>query len=244
MLEFIITVLSVTLGWLFTQLTNYINVYKSDRRIQKETLYFLLELYHHISKLRKIDLAAKSYADIIKIEAPDLVQDEKEFENAIWFLKSIIKKFQHPKIDQELADLDENYNSALIKLASVDPINAYRLRGKNQIIRHLNDWTQIIQRTANSNNSENEDDSFLEFVNEITLELEIQLVNETLEDLKEIAFEISKKIDRNTHNETINLSIFSNEKSEIKIDERVEYYVKETLIPAMKKNRENKSSDI
>lgn len=244
MLKFIIAVVSLTLGWLFTQLTNYINIYKSDRRIQKETLYFLLELYHHISKLKKIDHAAKSYADIIKKEEPELIQDEQELENAIWLLKSEIKKFQYPKIDQELAELDKNYNDALIKLASVDPINAYKLRGKNQIIRYLSDWTQIIQRITNSNNSDYEDSSFLNFVNEITIELEIQLVNETLEDLREITFEISKKIDRNTHNKTINLSIFSNEKSEIKIDEKIELFVKETFVPAMKKNRDNKNPDI
>jgi hypothetical protein len=76
----ILPLIGVLLGWGLTQLTNFFNIYLSDKRTLRETLYFLLELKYQISTIKSIEDGVDSYFKIVISKFPNdnINNEEKE----------------------------------------------------------------------------------------------------------------------------------------------------------------------
>jgi hypothetical protein len=136
----ILPLVGVLLGWSLTQITNYFNFYLADRRTLKETLYFLLEMRHQISAIKSIEDGIESYMRQLKAAVPSISSNEVEYLKAHSILRKIITDFNYPRIELELQEMTDNYDKCLLKLSTVDPIIAYKLKGKNKIVTYLNQW--------------------------------------------------------------------------------------------------------
>lgn len=231
LLLIILPLVGVLLGWGLTQISNYFNIYLSDKRILKETLYFLLELHKQISDVKLIEEVAETSIKILNDSIPNFTSNQTEYEQVVQIMKKNASDFHNPRIETELKELNENYDKCLLKLASVDPIIAYRLKGKNKIISYLSQWNNFATEAIISNPLVNSDPKTLQFSDTLKPQVETDLINESLKDLKEIILEIIKSIGGKTKNNFNKSSIFSSTESKKEIEVRLEKYIKDAIIP-------------
>lgn len=241
MRTFFITILpliGVLLGWGLTQLTNYLNIYLSDKRTLKETLYFLLEVQHQISSAKSIEESADSYLRTLNSAIPDFFSSQEEYNQALAVIRKMMTEFHNPRIEAELQELNENYDKCLMKLATVDPISAYRLKGKNKILSYLNMWDSFASETIMTNLLVNADSQAHRFSEALKPQVEKRLINETLQDLQEIIQFVVNRVGGKTKVDFEKRVIFSHSKTISEVDERIVKYVEEVMIPTIKKIQE------
>lgn len=241
MKPFLITILplvGVLLGWGLTQLTNYFNVYLSDRRVLKETLYFLLEMHQQISTVKSIEGGAESYLRTLNTSIPNFTSSQEDYDQALQVIRKMMADFHNPRIETELQDLNENYDKCLLKLATVDPISAYRLKGRNKIVSYLNQWNNYADETIMANPMVSADPKATQFSEALKPKIETSLISESLQDLREIIQAITKKIGGKTKKDFDKLIVLSQADTKTEIDERMKKYVEEVMIPTIKKMQE------
>jgi len=231
----ILPLVGVFFGWGLTQLTNYFNVYLSDRRILKETLYFLLELYQQISTVKTIEEFAESYIRTLNESIPNFTSSQKDYDQAFQLMRKMMSDFHNPRIETELQELNENYDKCLLKLATVDPINAYRLKGRNKIVSYLNKWNNFATEAIITNPLVNADPKAMQFSEALKPQVETELISETLQDLREIIDSVANKIGGKIKKDFLKLIVLSPTEKKIELDDRMKKYVNDVMIPTIKK---------
>lgn len=206
-MEFLVSLLpllGVAMGWGFTQLTNYFNIRHSDKRILKETLYFLLELLYNISNLKSPNVIVDSI--INNSQNPNNEPQQEPHQILPNALKNTIRAFTFPRTANKLLELKVSYENCLIKLSAVDPISAYRLKGMNETIEFLTQIENFPQKLINDGNSISKEE--LDQVSTVFQNvLEPTIVDKQMDVLFEVIELISKKLGRKFHNQLNELSI-------------------------------------
>lgn len=226
-------VIGVILGWGLTQLTNYFNIFFSDRRILKETLYFLLELYQQISTVKSIEDGAESYLRSLNTSIPNFTSSQEDYDQALQVIKKMMTDFHNPRIETELQDLNENYDKCLLKLATVDPISAFKLKGRNKIISYVNQWNSYATETIMANPMVCIDPKAIQFSEALKPQVESDILNESLQDLREIIKTIARKIGGKTRQDFEKLIVLSPIDSKTELDDRMKKYVEDVMIPTI-----------
>lgn len=235
----ILPLIGVLLGWGLTQLTNFFNIYLSDKRTLRETLYFLLELRYQISTKKSIEDSVDAYFKIAISKFPNVNTNNEEKEQAHYFIKQMITDFYNPRIEDELQELNENYDKCLLKFATVDPISAYKLKGKHKIISNLNQWNNYASETIASEASVSSDPKAIQFTSQLLREVELGLINDTIEDLKEIIQIVVDRIGGKTQKDFKKGITVDPSKTQIEVDERrIKKYFEEVVMPTFQKTWE------
>jgi hypothetical protein len=142
----VLSLVGVAFGWGLTQASTLLATRQADKKVLKEVLYFLLELHRLLSALERMNTQLPSMLATLKRYAstppPELQSD----------LDALIERFLRagiaPIIGEQLAGLKDGYNASLLKLATVDPVNAYRLRGQDAIIQKVPQVLAALQTAA------------------------------------------------------------------------------------------------
>jgi hypothetical protein len=125
----------VVLGWGLTQASGWLGARQADRRTLKEALYFLLELRGLLRKLYRWNQLIPQH--IVKFRRhlpPPSASEETGLDE---LLGSWLRAMQLPLIGPQLVTLKAGYEAGLLKLATLDPVNAYRLRGIDELLQQL-----------------------------------------------------------------------------------------------------------
>jgi len=138
------TLIGIGFGWLLNELGQWFRTRREDRKVKKKMLYLLLETYYTFNKLDTSPIITE-ISKIIAEKLPPEIQTEE--------LKLEINKIYHNAIDQniednvadEILDLEESYKKGIEDLALVDPITAYRLKGKNDIIETFDQMAEAME---------------------------------------------------------------------------------------------------
>ena len=131
------------LAWLLNQFTTFLTLHLADRRTLRETLYVLLELRHTLrvaQGLRDTAKATEFFFAALAYRLPDLDLPELHRQQLSAMVRQLL-----PTIEaQVVGDLGppERYSATLLKLASVAPFQAYRLRGKDSLLALVNNLAQ------------------------------------------------------------------------------------------------------
>jgi hypothetical protein len=107
-------------------------------------------MQHQISTVKSIEDYAESYMRNIKLCHPEFTKNEGEYHQTLILIRKMMTNFHNPRIETELQDLNENYDKCLLRLASVDPISAFRLKGKQNFISESN-GSNCASETINAN---------------------------------------------------------------------------------------------
>lgn len=132
----LLAILGVVIGILSTHLIHYIDRKFEERKLVNESIHYLLEVYFLISRLnpqKLMNAFLDYYFQQIRKYIPG---DDKSFESAKEQLSPIIKKLLVLIAQQsyeELESLGKRYEEMVAKLATILPIDAYYLRGKNNL---------------------------------------------------------------------------------------------------------------
>lgn len=231
-------ILGTIIGVCVTLAIHRIDRKSNERKIINESIHYLLEVYYHVNRInagKMMIIYYDYYLKRIKKIIPEF--DDKSIEIAKNHLSDIIKASLVPIARQsfdELDDLGEQYETMVAKLATIMPIDAYYLRGKNdfgEMMQTTSEYFKSIK--ASDNNSTN---YVNEFIDKMQPSITKDIINDYREDLK---LELNNLLKRtNYHNRRKGKKVIKRLESEMltekekkKIDSLVE-----NIAEAMKYN--------
>ncbi|MBK9636396.1 MAG: hypothetical protein IPO63_00695 [Bacteroidetes bacterium] len=195
-------------------------------------------MQHQISTVKSIEDGAESYLRTLNSSIPNFTLSPEENTQSLIIIRKMMTEFHNPRIERELQELNENYDKCLLKLATVDPISAYRLKGKNKIVSYLNQWNNFASENIIFNQMVISDPKTIQISESIMPQVETELIKETLHDIQEIIKTMAKRIGGKTSRDFRKQIMQPQSETKIEVDERMKKFVDEIMIPTIKKMQE------
>lgn len=142
--------LGLLIGWGFNQATAWLATQQADKRVLKETLYYLLELHHQLSGVTRVEKSIEAFATCVQKRDPENYASEEARAKLMEQLRPPLRSMLAPMIGERLSNLKDGYSASLLKLASVDPVNAYRLRGSEEALKTVDAIMTALSREVES----------------------------------------------------------------------------------------------
>ena len=193
----LLAILGVVIGILSTHLIHYIDRKFEERKLVNESIHYLLEVYFLISRLNPQKLMNSCLEYYFQQIRKYIHGDDKSFESAKEQLSPIIKKILVTIAQQsieELESLGKQYEDMVAKLATILPIDAYYLRGKNNLedlIQTLSEYFKYIKELDIE-----KDNAVNEFVSQMQMSVIVTILDDYKNDLKS---ELSELLKQTTH---------------------------------------------
>lgn len=192
-------VVGVLIGVFSTHFLHYVNRKSEERKIINESIHYLTELFFLVNRMNS-EKMLDAYLDFYFSEVKKLVPaiDEKSIENAKaqFFpqLKKVIVPLSQKQSFEKLEDMNEGYLSMLEKLATVLPIDAFHLRGKNNLKSLLDLLAEYFEGIKSTDIDK--DEIAEKIVSQMQSTITKSLVAEYTDDIKKELFVLLKKTDR------------------------------------------------
>lgn len=219
-------IIGVLIGVFSTHFLHYVNRKSEERKIINESIHYLTELFFLVKRLNS-EKMLDAYLDCYFSEVRKLIPaiDEKSIETAkAQFypqLKKVIVPLSQKQTFEKLEEMNEGYLSMLEKLATVLPIDAFHLRGKNNLKSLLDLLTEYFEGIKSTDI--NKEEIAEKIVNQMQSTITKSLVAEYTDDIKKELFVLLRKTDRynrktgeNAINSIETTILTEKEKSEVK----------------------------
>ncbi len=150
------TILGTLIGGISTHLLHYKNRKSEETKIINESIHYLLEVFFLVNRLnfeKMIDAYVDYYLQEIRKIFPKMDDDSIESIKKQFYpqLKNTIVPLSQKYSFEKLKELENDYKSMLDKLSIVLPVDAYYLRGKNDVkslLNLLSDYLKEVEFTG------------------------------------------------------------------------------------------------
>lgn len=130
---FIFSAIGIAFGWTLNQLGQWFRTRQEDKRNLKIVLFNLLETYFIF-----IRSDFDKYVQKVTNKVHAMMPKEEQSEEAKIFMQTlysgILTNYLKPELLKEIKAIQENYQSSIKTLATIDPLTAYYLSGRTNII--------------------------------------------------------------------------------------------------------------
>lgn len=238
----------IILGFLLTQIGNYLQGYREDKRVLKQVLFNQLDIWFEM-KRADVDAVApmlieKFRSALLKRGAPP-EQVEQMFASPIAPLIALIRSLKLASPEK----LRDRYQESVNQLAKVDPLLAYQLSGKPQT-----DFNEVIDtfidRAVELEGKQTEDISTDETVSFYTSFLkgygQQKILSGMEKDILAVAGKISYWTRFRTHRRLQELTVKHSEEAEKYVDSFLDSLIQHTAQnqrPSTPPNNSNADSD-
>jgi hypothetical protein len=172
---------SVAFGWLLNEMGNFLKTRREDKRIKRKVLFFLFETLYTFKKLdisKELELITEKI--ILKLPAEAQTDEGRHYLRTMY--NPIISNLVENDVSENLLELEESYKKSIEELSLVDPISAYRLKGKNRILQtfdQLYDYFEDVKQQfpEESNDIESQSEKVFE-------QIKPELLNNSISDLE------------------------------------------------------------
>jgi hypothetical protein len=188
---FIYSIAGVVVGWLLTQLGQWVSIRHEDKRNLKQVIYNLLETYHWLVR-SDFDNVSILIGDRLITKVPEAYRTEElKTEIKTVYMHYAINNFK-PYIINSLDSIETNYQLSIETLSKIDPLTAFSLRGKTTVLKRLEIFDEVAASYKNirPENADTADEMF----NKAIEQVKPNIIKEELNDLREIILDLSKKV--------------------------------------------------
>jgi hypothetical protein len=130
---FIFSAIGIVFGWTLNQLGQWFRGRQEDKKNLKFVLFNLLETYF-IFVRSDLEKFAKKIADKVHAKIPKEQQTEEGRKFMQTLYSSVLMNYLKPDLKKDLKIVQENYYNSIKTLATIDPLTAYYLSGKSNIL--------------------------------------------------------------------------------------------------------------
>jgi hypothetical protein len=195
-LKYFSPLIGVFVGWLLSQLSERNKSAREDKRKLKRTIFYLLEVRHHLSMYVIDEAQIAAYISLLKsryepfknVEHGQLKVLLSSFLNKILFDKPLMST-------QEIESLNSNYLRCIDNLSEIEPVMAFRLHGRQNIKQLLGEFNSRSQVSVVDLTSDIRD---VEEVKEVFRKIEPNLIKEVIKDINEILMQLSRVVSETT----------------------------------------------
>lgn len=216
---FIFSAIGIALGWTLNQMGQWFRTIQEDKKNLKIVLFNLLETYF-IFVRSDIDKIAHKVTEKVfeKIPQNQRTDEGKKFLKTLYL--DILTNYFKPELLEKLKTVQENYQNSIKTLASIDPLTAYYLSGKTNIIE-LFDTMQSCFDNLKQQFPENEIEIEIGAKQFIGI-VKPDIVNETLigleKDIRNMAWKINPYVWCKSIKAIKRLKLNANEKLDTELD--------------------------
>lgn len=188
---FIFSAIGVAFGWTLNQLGQWFRAKGEDKRNIKIVLFNLLETYFIFIR-SDIDKIVQKVTNKVfeKIPKDQQTEELKGIMNSIY--TGVLTNHLKPELLEELKHVQANYQNSIKTLASIDPLTAYYLSGKTNIIQSfetIQSWVDNLQIEYPADTTEIEMGA-----KQVLGIIKPNIINDTLKELEKDIRKISWKI--------------------------------------------------
>lgn len=216
---FIFSAIGIVFGWTLNQLGQWFRAREEDKKNLKIVLFNLLETYFVFVR-SDLDKIVQKVTDKVFENIPKEQQTEegKKLMHSIY--SGISTNYLKPELLEELKTVQASYQNSIKSLASIDPLTAYYLSGKTNIIEGFDTiqvWFDNLQQEFPADATEIETGA-----KQVLGIIKPNIINDTLTELENDIRNIAWKIDPYTWFQSIQaikrLKSNANEKLDKEID--------------------------
>jgi hypothetical protein len=130
---FIFSAVGIVFGWTLNQLGQWFRTRQEDKKNLKIVLFNLLETYFVFIR-SDLDKYVQKITNKVHsiIPASEQTEETKVIMQTIY--SGILTNYLKPDLLKEIKIIQENYQSSIKTLATVDPLTAYYLSGRTNIL--------------------------------------------------------------------------------------------------------------
>ncbi len=133
LLGFIFSVVGIAFGWTLNQFGQWFRTRQEDKKNLKVVLYNLLETYYTFIRSDFDKYVQKVTAKVhSKIPTNEQTEETRTFLQTLY--SGIISDYLKPELLGEIKSVQKNYENSIKTLASIDPLTAYYLSGRTNIL--------------------------------------------------------------------------------------------------------------
>lgn len=194
-LTYITALFSVAFGWFLNELGQWFRTRRDDKKIKRQILYNLLETNFIFNQLDTSELI-ELLTERILVRIPKNEQREEVKQDLTQLYSGLIKGLVQDNVADNLEKLEEKYSSAVDSLSTIDPITAYRLKGKTKILQTFDLLQDYYEEVKNQF-----PDDFEQIQNSIEITrktIEPDIIKEAISDIEDEILNISFSIDIRT----------------------------------------------
>jgi len=183
---------SVAFGWFLNELGQWFRTRKEDKKIKKQILYNLLETNFIFNQLDTTEITQMlTNRILLRIPKNEQTDELKQYLNQLY--SGIVGGLLQNDVADKLEKIEEKYTKAVESLATIDPITAYRLNGKTNIMQSfdlLQDYFEEVKEHFSG-----EEELVKNQISSTFDALKPEIIKEAISDLedeiKDIAFSIN-----------------------------------------------------
>lgn len=183
---------SVAFGWFLNELGQWFRTRKEDKKIKKQILYNLLETNFIFNQLDTSEVT-QMLTNRILLRIPENEQTEelKQYLNHLY--SGIIRGLLQNDVAEKLSTIEEKYTKAVDNLATIDPITAYILNGKTNIMQSFDLLQEYFEEVKEHFPVEEElvQNQILSTVDALKPEIIKEAISDLEDEIKDIAFSIN-----------------------------------------------------
>ena len=201
----------------------------------KESLYYLLELHSQVAVLQRTSVGVGVYLDAISKRLPELSTVPELRHEIEKLMKKAVRPFLVARAAQTLQQMKDGYGAALLKLAAVDPVSAYELKGVDDLFTFQTQAAEFVNSQLFTNlGITPEPNSVTVLADSLVPEAENQQHIKVQRKLESVTLRIAQSIGRSTKRNTVNiLAVNCASKPEHSAD--LLAYLEETILPLLDK---------
>jgi len=183
---------SVAFGWFLNELGQWFRTRKEDKKIKKQILYNLLETNFIFNQLDTTEITQMlTNRILLRIPKNEQTDELKQYLNQLY--SGIVGGLLQNDVADKLEKIEEKYTKAVESLATIDPITAYRLNGKTNIMQSFDLLQDYFEEVKEHFPGEEElvKNQISSTVDALKPEIIKEAISDLEDEIKDIAFSIN-----------------------------------------------------
>jgi hypothetical protein len=216
---FVFSAFGIIFGWTLNQLGQWFRTRQEDKKNLKIVLFNLLETYFIFIR-SDLDKYVQKITDKVHSMIPlsDQSEEAKVIMQTIY--SGIMTNYFKPELLKEIKIVQENYQSSIKTLATIDPLTAYYLSGRTNILETFDTIEGMFDNVKEQFPSQHNEIQIV--ANQAVNIIKPNIFNDTLMDLEnninKIAWKINPYVWFNSRQAINRLKVNTNEKLDQEID--------------------------
>lgn len=207
-----IGLIGIIVGWALTQWSNLSKVQRENKSNLKLVLFNLLEVHHVINTTDENKFIKIMSENIFKKFLPKEEYSKLSEDVIKQSFGDFIKKSIFPHLNKRLPQIKKDYEESLETIKKIDPILAFKLSGKTEIIDYL-DNLSLMMKPLESNEGDRLETKRL--LNKLSPNLRRKMLESFEENIKTVAYKINLRTWFKVKNRLSKSEITNIEESEI-----------------------------
>ncbi|MCR5554979.1 MAG: hypothetical protein K6F29_05550 [Bacteroidales bacterium] len=194
-------ILGSAVGACSTHLNHYIDRKSEDRKKINESIHYLLEVFFRVNRINNTEKIADVLLNyyfqrirLVFLNVDDEIVSNLKKQSSIIINRSLIIIVKHSY--EELKSLNERYEDMVANLATILPINAFNIRGKNNLEKLMQVISKYFESINMIDNNTDNVEEIKENISKLQSSIIKTLMNDYKKDLKLELYELLKMTNR------------------------------------------------